>query len=844
MNGHNELLMREFPPMNQPDGSVRHKVRELILKRFPLPSDFEAFCVDYFPKIAQRFAGEMDYVSRLNLLLSLVPPEELIKMLGHEHDLRQEACPYFIPPPRSSFNYLRQDYQEYVDKLQKALGPIAELASLRAVCLSGAAGTGKTLVARAYADCFRADYGGQFMLDAETGLSLGQSCIKLCAVLGISLCDPSSLKEARWQCQQWLKSHPRWLLIFKNVTQSEWFVEFWRQLVELGPIGHVLIVTRQLEVGTPGVACQVLPIGVFSCEEGVKFLCLYADRPVLSKSEQLAAVELVTRLNGSPLALAHAAHYLRKTRIAIALHLNTLKQHPVETVNRKYGMEFASTMEVHLNRYQAEQPMCADFLKLCSFLHGGEIPLHLLYEGFSIKVELLQLLGPQFVSDISTPEDLHEKLILPLESDGLISCDPATAGLSMRWLLQMLVREQLSVEERSRWACKAITAIELRVLELDQKIEAEGFITDPMLRQVENCLALIQEFKINTLEAAVLLNRAGRFLHEQHLFERAATSYLSALEILEHLDRDSVTATGEAERAYCQHGLGRIAFRKGDYADAESHFQQALALRLKCFGAAHPEYATTLNNLALLRLYKGELDPSVLAQLEEALAIRREKLGSQHLLVAKSLNNIGMYWIATGNLARAESTHREALLLRETLLNPNHPDVVQSLNGLATCLAESGSDKQAETLFKRALAIQQQSQRPGDPDMAFALGGLGRLWAKRGPAGWRRARTYLEQALRIRQQAIGKQHAFTASSLYALAQLERIEGRYAEALAGMQQARRVWEQVPILPSHPRYKRCCQELALLEAQLSQAPALQSSSAEDGSHRIEARAGAAG
>ena len=38
----------------------------------------------------------------------------------------------------------------------------------------------------------------------------------------------------------------------------------------------------------------------------------------------------------------------------------------------------------------------------------------------------------------------------------------------------------------------------------------------------------------------------------------------------------------------------------GDFAQAEPLYKQALEIRKKALGEAHPDYATSLNNLALL----------------------------------------------------------------------------------------------------------------------------------------------------------------------------------------------------------------------------------------------------
>ena len=90
-----------------------------------------------------------------------------------------------------------------------------------------------------------------------------------------------------------------------------------------------------------------------------------------------------------------------------------------------------------------------------------------------------------------------------------------------------------------------------------------------------------------------------------------------------------------------------------------------------------------------------------LSVFEEALKIRRARLGAAHPNVAATLSNIAVVssacrgcsaWVVDGRaqvyekqerLAEAAQTHEEALEIRTTKLGTAHPDVATSLNNLA-----------------------------------------------------------------------------------------------------------------------------------------------------------------
>ena len=147
---------------------------------------------------------------------------------------------------------------------------------------------------------------------------------------------------------------------------------------------------------------------------------------------------------------------------------------------------------------------------------------------------------------------------------------------------------------------------------------------------------------------------------------------------------------------------------QGRYAEAESLYQEALALRKKLLGEDHPDVATTLNNLALLYESQGryaEAEPLY----QEALALIKKLLGENHLYLATTINNLAVLYESQGRYAEAESLYQEALALIKKLLGENHPRVADGLNNLALLYWAQGYPTSALKLLIEGLEVEEKN---------------------------------------------------------------------------------------------------------------------------------------
>ena len=110
----------------------------------------------------------------------------------------------------------------------------------------------------------------------------------------------------------------------------------------------------------------------------------------------------------------------------------------------------------------------------------------------------------------------------------------------------------------------------------------------------------------------------------------------------------------------------------GRHGEAEPLFTRAMEISRTVLGEAHPDYASSLNNLAML--YRamgrhGEAEPLY----ARALEISRTALGEAHPDYAQSLNNLAALYRATGRHGEAELLLRQAVAILRATLGTSHP---------------------------------------------------------------------------------------------------------------------------------------------------------------------------
>ena len=143
-----------------------------------------------------------------------------------------------------------------------------------------------------------------------------------------------------------------------------------------------------------------------------------------------------------------------------------------------------------------------------------------------------------------------------------------------------------------------------------------------------------------------------------------------------------------------------------------------------------------------------------------------------------------------GKLGQYEEAHRlfdELVALQIEQTGEVHDTVAYWLNGHGDMLANLGATALADQAFQRAQDIYARIDKPaGHFDRSVTLAGLGKVARDRG--NLKGAESLLQQALAIREDQIGKAHAFTQLAHIDLADVVLRQGRLADARAAFEEA--------------------------------------------------------
>ncbi|MFN0102493.1 MAG: tetratricopeptide repeat protein [Bryobacteraceae bacterium] len=256
--------------------------------------------------------------------------------------------------------------------------------------------------------------------------------------------------------------------------------------------------------------------------------------------------------------------------------------------------------------------------------------------------------------------------------------------------------------------------------------------------------------------------------------------------------------------------LGGVQRKLGNLDKADSLLQSAMAQRRAMRGAAHPEYADSLLDLALLRADQ--------AQFEEAERLAREGLGlvrnahaPGHPAIAAALETLGKVLEERGSFAPAIAVLQEAVALRTASTSTAPAELASVLGGLANVHFYAGHFQESEALNRRVLALHREIYGPKHPSVAEDLVNLGAIQQDTGH--YVEAEKFHRQSLEITRAFYGEDHPRTASGLTLIGRALVFQKRLDEAVTLLERALVIRERV-YGPMHPQVASTLNELGNL------------------------------
>ncbi|OUL27387.1 tetratricopeptide repeat protein [Nostoc sp. RF31YmG] len=660
--------------------------------------------------------------------------------------------------------------------------------------IAGMGGVGKTELALQYANQHRDTYkGGICWLLPKSG-DVGVQIVQF-ARTQLDLNPPQDLDLPAQVQYCWR----RWregevLLVWDDVAD---YGEVKPYLSSLSSRFKILITTRQ-HLGR----IAELSLDVLQPEAALELLkSIIGEERVEQENQHTSqiALQLCEWLGYLPLGLELVGRYLaRKQDLSLAEMLQRLEKKRLEQPALNKPEADMTAQRGVLTAFELSWQELEDDDKqlgcLLSLFAAAPIPWVLVEDCFAEKNE-------EDLEEIRDDSLLNLHL-LQRKGEGIYELHPL-----LREFFQYKLRGLEQAEEFKRSLCRVMVEI------------AEEIPETPTLKQIADVTPVIPHIAevANNLVQYVSDDRLiwtfignARFYYCQGLYDQTLPWYEQCLEVTKK-------RLGEEHPDFADslNNLALLYKSQGKYREAEPLYLQALELRRRLLGEEHSDVALTLNNLTVLYDLQerySEAEPLCL----QALELWRRLLGEEHPRVALSLNNLAVIYDSQEKYSEAESLYLQALELRRRLLGEKHPDVATSLDNLAVLYYSQGRYNKAEPLYLQALELRQRLLGEKHPDVALTLNNLAVLYYSQGR--YSEAETLCLQALELKRRLLGEKHPDVAISLNNLAKLYYLQKLYTKAEPFYLQALEIFEQ-RLGVNHSYTLKCRENLVILRARLN-------------------------
>lgn len=629
----------------------------------------------------------------------------------------------------------------------------------RPVVIHALGGMGKTRLAVEYAWRYKDDYRALFYVSASETVTLKAQIAALASRDLMGLQPVADLEEQHSNALQWFRENSGWFLILDNVDTGESIAAILRLLPHFIR-GHVSITSRSAEWPS---SLSSLDLPFLGDDDGRDYLLESTQgmRASTEDDEDLAS-RLSARLGGLPLALEHAAAYIKKLRLGFAGYLSKLDTAAAAVLDWsgagmvQYPATVGQTWLVTFGELSTSERL---LLGMLSFVDSGVIP-RWLFTGPETGESIEEILGGLAVWHFVTwTEDGAGCTIHPLVSEvtRLQISDGKNRAFFLNRLNQLIDTAEIgNPQDPTNW--DRWNSILPHVLRMGEHLEGEHMWRPAIVWK--NRAAVFEQSRAHYESSAGMLHQAWnlalRWLQEQ----------------------DDLYTTVLNNRA----GDLRLS---GQFEEAETLYRHALSLAEKQYGPRHDQLVVPLNNLGeLLRAFhKTEEARDVFQRALDLVTLSEETRKS---MLSTCLNSLGDTLFVLGETEEAESMFRKSLEADEKEFGKNNPWQTVCLNNLGELLRQTGRLTEAENTFQFAFDLDTKYRGEKHPHVARVLNNWALLKAALGHL--EDAETMLRQAVDIDQNAFGTNHPTLAPDFLNLAEILFRQKKDAEALLFIERA--------------------------------------------------------
>ena len=555
------------------------------------------------------------------------------------------------------------------------------------IALYGMGGIGKTQTALEYVYTNRDSYERIYWITAVDQASLLSGYQKIATKAGLNSLLKLKPVEIAEGVLSWLRQRQSWLLVIDNLDDINVATGF---LPENGPQKHTLITTRN--PNSAGIPAEGLEVPLLDAMDSIDLLCTLSKVVNIANSpENIHAARIVEELGYLPLGIEQAAAYVREVAGDFATFLeHYYKIRPqlykwVPKGSRQYSFSIATTWSMSFNVVRESDPQAAKLFQLLSFLNPDGILIDFLESA-------AQVLDNDSRKVVSNPID-QAKALIELEKFSLLKWNRLTKTLVIHRLVQAVIRDEMSVEERAI-ICNTVVDI------CDESFPREwNPDTRPLCRVYSSqvLVPLLSVKSIQTMKLIDIMERVGDFLRNDGKYNDSARLLEEGVQIGGAIrgadDPSTLTSMNNLASTYGQQG------RTKEACELE---EEVLRKRKEILGDDHPDTLTSMNNLASTYWQQGRTKEACELQ-EEVLQKMKEILGDDHPDTLMSMNNLALTYKQQGRTKETCELEEEVLRKRKEIQGDDHPDTLTSMNNLASTYWQQGRTKEACELQEEVL---------------------------------------------------------------------------------------------------------------------------------------------
>ncbi|KAH8883699.1 TPR-like protein [Thozetella sp. PMI_491] len=666
-------------------------------------------------------------------------------------------------------------------RLAEKLKPSAK--KYQTAALWGLGGSGKTQIALDFAHTRHIQTACSiFWINADSEARFLQSYKAIARQAGVSpYLDNEDLMIA---VRQWIESQRNWTMILDNADDLSLFGVGGRlgdgvrrgrlyHFIPRGLTGTVLWTSRDERVAGSLVSSrQAIWVDAMTLSEALTLLASLRGEEI-SEGELDDATQLLSHLERLPLAISHAAAYLRTSPSIMnyVFKLRTehrrwklLRQPIFDRYRPELPNSVLETWIVSVTMLKEENYQAYWILHTLAYFDNRGISFEMIKAAETIRAneaeERITDANIQCGID-SSDDDMDEEddivtAVGRLKNFSFIRPrSPMARSYDMHALVQDATRYSLRIKATTANLLFFRTALNVLLRLYPPSVPENWKLCEiylPHALRVCNWPERKQEGR----DVADLLEKVSHYLFDQRRWREKELVDTEVLKLRRELSGEEhpETLQAMANLASTYHALGRLE------EDAKMS-ARVLSLRTEILGEKHPDTIDTMANLASTYFALGRLaeDEEISAK---ALALRREILGDKHPDTLSSIENFGAIHLRHGRFKEAEAIYVEVLTLRRESLGQRHPNTLKSMMGLATTFYVQRRWEKAEKILNETLMRRLEILGREHPDTIDTMESLAWTYSALG-----RETDDAEmslQVLSLREKILGESHPDTMSS--------------------------------------------------------------------------------